>query len=255
MLNKIIEVKVEEMKNFVLPEQRQDYKIVSLYDALSSPNRSVGLIAEVKKASPSKGIIRKDFNPLSIATDYVYAGADAISVLTDAPFFQGSKEYLSQIKEAVDVPLLRKDFIVDNRQILESKHLGADAILLIGEVLEPSRLVEFYIEAEELGLECIVEVHSIETIEKLLKRFTPKIIGINNRDLSSFQTSIEQTEVISSYIPPESLIVSESGIFTHADIEYVKEKGADAVLIGEAIMRKQDVVLAIKELFGENAHV
>ncbi|KAA0550257.1 indole-3-glycerol phosphate synthase TrpC [Bacillus sp. BGMRC 2118] len=255
MLNKIIEAKKEEMKHFVLPEPQEEYKSVSLYDALSSPNRTVGLIAEVKKASPSKGVIRENFEPMSIAKEYVNAGADAISILTEEQYFLGSKKYLTQIKKIVNLPLLRKDFIVDRRQLLESKYLGADAILLIGEVLEPTQLVEFYLEAGELGLDCIVEVHSIKTVENLLKQFSPKIIGINNRNLTTFQTSIEQTEVISSYIDADSLLVSESGIFSKEDISYVREKGAHAVLIGEAIMREKDITSAIKRLFGESMYV
>lgn len=253
MLSKIVEVKKEELNHFVLPESKYQHKFSSLLQALTTPNRTVGLIAEVKKASPSKGIIRENFQPIQIAADYVNAGADAISVLTDTQFFQGSKDYLSQIKEVVDVPLLRKDFIVDRRQILESKLLCADAILLIGEILEPGQLMEFYLEAEEMGLECLVEVHSIQTIENLLKVISPKIIGVNNRDLTSFLTSIEQTRLIASYIPKDSLMVSESGIFTNDDIKFVKDSGAKAVLVGEALMRERDLGNAIKRLFGEKS--
>jgi indole-3-glycerol phosphate synthase len=210
------------------------------------------LIAEVKKASPSKGIIREDFHPVEIAKEYLETGVDAISVLTDTPFFQGAKEYLTEIKNVVDVPILRKDFIVDRRQILESKYIGADAILLIGEVLEPTKLKEFYLEAEELGLECLVEVHSTQTVESLLQVITPKIIGINNRDLSSFITSTEQTKEIVPYLPSGSLIVSESGIHTLKDLQTVKEAGAKAILVGEAFMKEREPGIGIKKLFGED---
>jgi indole-3-glycerol phosphate synthase len=240
MLKQIIQVKEDEMKQFSLPPERQ-FNHYSLFQALSKPKRVVGLIAEVKKASPSKGIIREDFHPVEIAKEYLETGVDAISVLTDTPFFQGAKEYLTEIKNVVDVPILRKDFIVDRRQILESKYIGADAILLIGEVLEPTKLKEFYLEAEELGLECLVEVHSTQTVESLLQVITPKIIGINNRDLSSFIT-----------LPSGSLIVSESGIHTLKDLQTVKEAGAKAILVGEAFMKEREPGIGIKKLFGED---
>lgn len=250
MLNKIVEVKHEEMEQFQLPNQLE-VTHYSLYEALRKANRQIGLIAEVKKASPSKGIIREDFHPIDIAEQYVSAKADALSVLTDEQFFQGSKEYLSNIKRVVNVPVLRKDFIVDRRQLLESKYIGADAILLIGEVLEPLKLKEFYLEAEELGLECLVEVHSIETVESLLKEISPKILGINNRDLSTFKTSVEHTKEIITYLPDTSLVVSESGIHSYQDLTFVKEAGAHAVLIGEAFMRETNPGEGIRKLFGD----
>ncbi|WP_456278548.1 indole-3-glycerol phosphate synthase TrpC [Bacillus sp. AK128] len=249
MLNKIVEVKNEEMQQFQLPIQ-QEVQHYSLYNALRNANREIGLIAEVKKASPSKGIIREDFHPVTIAEQYVQAKTDAISVLTDEQFFQGDKKYLSAIKKVVDVPVLRKDFIVDRKQLLESKYIGADAILLIGEVLEPRKLKEFYLEAEELGLECLVEVHSIQTVEALLKEIAPKIIGINNRDLSTFKTSIEHTKEIVTYLPTTSLVISESGIHTYQDLQFVKAAGAHAVLVGEAFMREEHPGIGIEKMFG-----
>jgi indole-3-glycerol phosphate synthase len=250
MLDQIIKVKEEEMEQFSLPSEALCTHY-SLFQALSKPRRDIGLIAEVKKASPSKGVIREDFHPVEIAKEYEETGADAISVLTDTAFFQGAKEYLTAIKQTVNVPILRKDFIVDRRQILESKRIGADAILLIGEVLEPSKLKEFYLEAEELGMECLVEVHSIQTVVSLLKEISPKIIGINNRDLSTFKTTTEQTKLIVPYLPTSSLIVSESGIHTLGDLQDVKQAGAGAVLVGEAFMREQEPGMGIKKLFGE----
>jgi indole-3-glycerol phosphate synthase len=251
MLDKIIKVKEMEMEQFILPLERV-FPRFSLLDALQNTKREIGLIAEIKKASPSKGIIRQNFHPVSIAKEYEATGVEAISVLTDEQFFQGSKEYLTEVKQVVNVPVLRKDFIVDRNQLLESKYIGADAILLIGEVLEPLKLKEFYLEAAELGLECLVEVHSIRTVEALLKEITPSIIGINNRDLSTFQTSTEHTKEIISYLPATSLVVSESGIHTNSDIKFVKGVGASAVLVGEAFMREAEPGAGIRKLFGED---
>jgi indole-3-glycerol phosphate synthase len=252
MLSKIVQVKHEEMQKFQLPIE-QEFPHYSLYEALRNANRAVGLIAEVKKASPSKGVIREDFHPVSIASEYVKAKTDAISVLTDEQFFHGSKQYLSNAKQVVNVPVLRKDFIVDRKQLLESKYIGADAILLIGEVLEPSKLKEFYLEAQELGLECLVEVHSIQTVEALLKEIAPRIIGINNRDLSTFETSLEHTKEIVTYLPESSLVISESGLHTYEDLQFVKKAGAHAVLVGEAFMREQHPGQGILKLFGEES--
>jgi indole-3-glycerol phosphate synthase len=251
MLKEIIKVKKEEVEKIVLKEIEL-FKHYSLYEFLSNSNRDIGLIAEVKKASPSKGIIRPNFNPIEIAKSYVQEKTDAISVLTDQQFFQGSSDYLTEIKKITNVPILRKDFIIDTKQIRESKCIGADAILLIGEVLEPRQLKEFYLEAEELQLECLVEVHSIQTVENLLKEFTPKVIGINNRDLQSFTTSLKQTETIISYLPSESLIISESGIHTQDDLNFIKSVGARGVLVGEAFMREDNPSKGIKKLFGED---
>jgi indole-3-glycerol phosphate synthase len=251
MLTKIIETKYEEVKKLNLPES-ENFKRKSLYKALVNPNREIGLIAEVKKASPSKGVIRKEFNPAQIALDYVNAHVDALSVLTDEKYFQGSVQYLRDIRELVDVPVLRKDFIIDSIQIEQSLRIGADAILLIGEVLSPTQLHEFYNEAYEKGLECLVEVHSIETLEKIIKLFEPRILGVNNRNLKTFTTSILQTKEISGYIPTQSVLVSESGIHYHQDLLEVKDYGAKAVLVGEAFMKADRPGDAVKELFGEN---
>lgn len=250
MLTKIIETKFEEVKKLTLPEF-ENFNRKSLSKALLSPNREIGLIAEVKKASPSKGIIRQDFAPAKIALDYMNVHVDALSVLTDEIFFQGSTQYLRHIKDLVDVPVLRKDFIVDSIQIEQSLRIGADAILLIGEVLEPDQLHEFYLEAYEKGLECLVEVHSYETLESILRLFEPKILGVNNRNLKTFSTSILQTKELSSYIPSGSLLVSESGIHSSQDLLDVKEYGAKAVLVGEAFMKAEKPGDGVRELFGE----
>jgi indole-3-glycerol phosphate synthase len=251
MLSKIIETKKQELNSLVMPEIQAAFSRKSLYQAIIQANRRIGLIAEVKKASPSKGILREDFHPLEIAAKYEKAGADAVSVLTDQTFFHGSKDYLTEIKRNINIPVLRKDFIIDRKQIEESVRIGADAILLIGEVLSPNQLHEFYVEAYERGLECLVEVHSVNTLEKILKIFTPKIIGVNNRNLHTFHTSVEQTVQLASLIPEESIFVSESGIHTASDIEIVKKAGADAVLVGEALMKSQDPKIVMDQLLGK----
>jgi indole-3-glycerol phosphate synthase len=251
MLSKIIETKKQELNSLVMPEIQAAFSRKSLYQAIIQAKRRIGLIAEVKKASPSKGILREDFHPLEIAAEYEKAGADAVSVLTDQTFFHGSKDYLTEIKRNINIPVLRKDFIIDRKQIEESERIGADAILLIGEVLSPNQLHEFYIEAYERGIECLVEVHSVNTLEKILKIFTPKIIGVNNRNLHTFHTSVEQTVQLASLIPEESIFVSESGIHTASDIEIVKKAGADAVLVGEALMKSQDPKIVMDHLLGK----
>lgn len=253
MLTKIIEQKKLEVESLKLPSSSNiDVTRKSLYEALSNSNREPALIAEIKKASPSKGIIREHFDPLAIAADYNSAGVDAISVLTDEMFFQGAIDYLVQVKNSVNVPVLRKDFIIDSKQIEQSTNIGADAILLIGEVLESNQLHEFYLEAYEKGLECLVEVHSLQTLERILAVFSPKILGVNNRNLKTFETTIIQTKEIASHIPKESLLVSESGIHSSEDLLMVKEYGAKAVLVGEAFMRLARPSEGIAAIYGEN---
>ena len=250
MLEKIIKQKKEEVKTLVLPVE-QPFEKRSFKEALASPNRFIGLIAEVKKASPSKGLIKEDFVPVQIAKDYEAAKADAISVLTDTPFFQGENSYLSDVKRAVSIPVLRKDFIIDSLQVEESRRIGADAILLIGEVLDPLPLHELYLEAGEKGMDVLVEVHDASTLEQILKVFTPDILGVNNRNLKTFETSVKQTEQIASLVPKESLLVSESGIGSLEHLIFVNEHGARAVLIGESLMRQTSQRKAIHALFGE----
>lgn len=250
MLENIINQKKEEVKTLILPEE-QPFEKRSFKEALANPNRFIGLIAEVKKASPSKGLIKEDFVPERIAKDYEAAQADALSVLTDFPFFQGKNSYLSDVKRAVSIPVLRKDFIIDSIQVEESKRIGADAILLIGEVLDPVQLHELYLEAGEKEMDVLVEVHDQTTIEQIVKVFTPDILGINNRNLKTFETSLEQTKQIASLVPKECLLVSESGIGSLEHLTFVKEHGAQAVLIGESLMRQHSQQKAIHALYGE----
>ncbi|WP_181350665.1 indole-3-glycerol phosphate synthase TrpC [Thalassobacillus sp. CUG 92003] len=252
MLETILATKRQEIKLLGLPEA-QEVHHYSLYDALKSAESSpflTGLIAEVKKASPSKGIIRDDFNPVIIAKEYEKAGAQAISVLTDQHFFQGHRDFLRDIKQTVQIPVLRKDFIIDPMQIEESARLGADAILLIGEALEAKQLHEFYQMAEGFGMEALVEVHAGSTLQAILNEFTPRIVGINNRDLTTFETSLDQTDKISGRVPKDSLIVSESGISYYEDIKQVREFGADAVLVGESLMKQESVKDGVSLLMG-----
>lgn len=250
MLDQIILQKKEEIKSIVLPEtcqiERRSFK-----EALLNPNRFIGLIAEVKKASPSKGLIKEHFVPETIAADYEAAKADALSVLTDTRFFQGRNQFLTDVKQTVFLPVLRKDFIIDSLQVEESFRIGADAILLIGEALEPSKLHELYLEARGKGMDVLVEVHDETVLERILQVFQPDILGINNRDLKTFRTSVSQTEKIAQLVPDGCLLVSESGIGSLADLQFVNKHGAQAVLVGESLMREDSQQKAIRGLFGE----
>lgn len=249
MLNKIVETKKIEVSQLQLADPIEVTRF-SLLQALQVPNRNLGLIAEVKKASPSKGVIKIDFDPLEIAKQYEVGRADALSVLTDEEYFQGHHTYLSTIKKHVNLPVLRKDFIIDSKQIEQSVRIGADAILLIATILEKNQLHEFYQEAYQKGLECLVEVHSIEDLEKVLSAFKPKIIGINNRDLKTFETNLNHTLEIAKQLPKDILVVSESGIKTKTDLELL-EGYADAILVGETLMRAPTSLVGIATLFDE----
>lgn len=213
--------------------------------------QGTALIAEVKKASPSKGILREDFDPLAIAQTYAENGAACLSVLTDEPYFQGKLKYLRQIREIVSVPLLRKDFIVDAWQIAESRAAGADAILLIIAALSPHDLTEFLKIAKEYDLAALVEVHDKDELHDALNAGAD-LIGINNRDLHTFRTSLSVTLDLVSDLPPDPnrLIVSESGIFTRADVQKLETAGVHAVLVGEALMREADIGAKVRELLG-----
>ncbi|MBA4031567.1 MAG: indole-3-glycerol phosphate synthase TrpC [Planctomyces sp.] len=207
----------------------------------------IALIAEVKKASPSAGLIRADFEPVELAKTYVRHGATCLSVLTDEKYFQGSLDYLRRIRAAVDVPLLRKEFVVDPYQILEAKVAGADAILLIAECLPQPLLEELFQKATELGLDTLIELHDEEHLERVLE-LGPKLVGVNNRDLKTMVTDLEQTVRLASRIPEGVLLVGESGIRTRADVDRLKSAGARAVLVGESLMREPDVGQAVDRL-------
>ncbi|KHF40333.1 indole-3-glycerol phosphate synthase TrpC [Halalkalibacter okhensis] len=249
MLEKILVTKREEIEQLILPEYVEVPQF-SLYKALSNSNRSTGLIAEVKKASPSKGIICENFNPVEVAKGYEKGGADAISVLTDVTYFKGHRDYLSTIKKEIALPVMRKDFIIHKKQVDETRNMGADAMLLIVGTVPIKELKALYDYAYSLGLECLVEVHAKEELVELLSCFAPEIIGVNNRNLKTFETSLTQTEEMATLIPDGSLFVSESGIHTSADIERVKNVGAAGVLVGESLMRAESPEKGIHALFG-----
>lgn len=213
-------------------------------------NRNMGLIAEVKKASPSKGLIRTDFEPTTLASAYEAAGADCISVLTDRDYFQGSNAFLSAVREKVKVPLLRKDFTIDYRQIYEARLIGADAILLIAAILTPSQLGEFHDLAKAIGMDVLVEVHNQQELEGVLELNKATLIGINNRDLKSFVTDLKTTEALIGLMPKNVTVISESGIAGKSDMDYLQSIGAHGVLIGEHFMRHEHVGQAVNDLMG-----
>jgi indole-3-glycerol phosphate synthase len=230
----------------------------------------VALIAEVKKASPSAGIICKDFDPVRIAKEYEAAGASCLSVLTDEKFFMGSLDYLRQIREAVKLPLLRKDFIIDERQILEAIEWGADAILLIVAILDDARLKRFHSLAHDAGLAVLVEVHDEAELERA-RGIGAELIGVNNRDLKTFKVDLANTErlaaklyhrtaVSGSDLKKENgnsqdacptLLVAESGIHTRADVERLAKCGAGAILVGESLVTGGDIQAKVRELLGD----
>jgi len=220
----------------------------SLRAALSAPKPVV--IAEVKKASPSKGVIRADFDPVKIAGSYVRNGAGALSVLTDDRFFQGSLRHLAEIRERTTVPVLRKDFIIDAYQVHEARAHGADAILLIAAAMNPEALGALHREAHGVGLDVLVEVHSADEIDAL-REVGVAIFGVNNRDLRTFETSLDVTVRLASRIPKGALLVSESGIRNGSDVAMLMSHGVDAVLVGESLMRAPDPGVALAELLRE----
>ena len=232
--------------------------------ALQHPRHGdIALIAEVKKASPSAGVICQDFDPVRIAKEYEAAGASCLSVLTDGKFFQGALDHLRQIRAAVKLPLLRKDFMIDERQILEAIEWGADAILLIVAILDDAQLQRFHALATEAGLAALVEVHNETELARAMK-IGASLIGVNNRDLKDFKVDLATTERLatrlksSAGVPPApnrrdacaALLVAESGIHTRADVERLKKCGAKAILVGESLMRGGDIQTKVRELIG-----
>jgi len=214
-----------------------------------SKEHHINLIAEIKKASPSKGVLRKDFDPVKIACAYQMNGASALSILTEEKFFLGKLEYIKKVKEAVDLPILRKDFIIDPYQIYESAFYGAEAVLLIADILSEEELKGLYSLSRKVGLDTIVEVHNEEDLKKALL-VDAKVIGINNRDLHSFNVDLGVTTRLIKAIPEGKIIVSESGIKSHEDVMFLKSIGTAAVLIGEAFMTTPDIGTKVRELMG-----
>lgn len=277
----ILDKIVEEKKNEVARLPERIIAVGDLRDAMlehgerrdfigalrtAAGNSRVGLIAEVKKASPSAGLICKDFDPVRIAKEYETAGASCLSVLTDEKFFQGSLDYLRQIRAAVKLPLLRKDFIIDERQILEAIEWGADAVLLIVAILDDARLKRFHSLAKEAGLSVLVEVHDEAELERA-QAIGAELIGVNNRDLKTFKVDLANTERLaaklflgapnpakagecgsSPAIRHSSLLVAESGIHTRADVERLAQCGAKAILVGESLVKGGNIATKVKEL-------
>lgn len=254
ILNQILEVKKEEVsklkKFYTFNSFREmeffNTKPLSLINSLKN-SETISIIAEIKKASPSKGIIRKDFNHKKIADIYFDGGVEAVSILTDKNFFQGDLQYLSDIAKDKRAPLLRKDFIIDIYQVFESKSFGADIILLISEALTKNQINELSHAAFECGLEVLLELHSEDQLAKISFDVN-KLIGINNRNLENFLVDLETTAEISQKIQEQVSIVSESGINTKADVKRLKDTRTNAILVGEYLMKAEDIHAQLKEL-------
>lgn len=207
----------------------------------------LAVIAEIKKASPSKGLIRRDFDPVAIAEQYEKGGASAVSVLTDETYFQGHIEHLMAVREKITIPVLRKDFIIDQLQVQETAHSNADAVLLIAEALEAVQLYDLYQAALELEIDPLVELHSIRQLDKVM-RLEPPAIGINNRDLLTFNVDLATTVDLIKHIPKEVIVIAESGIHGASDAQLLRDAGVRALLVGESLMQAKDIEGLIKEL-------
>jgi indole-3-glycerol phosphate synthase len=216
--------------------------------AARTSNRQSAVIAEIKKASPSKGVLREHFNPVAIAKSYFENGATCLSILTDADFFQGSEKYLMQARSACSLPVLRKDFIIDPYQVYESRAINADCILLIVAALDDAMLAELLALAHQLGMDALVEVHDEAELERALASGA-KLIGINNRSLQTFETTLDTTLRMLAQVPADRLVVTESGILTPADVKLMRDHGVHAFLVGEAFMRAEDPGARLAELF------
>ena len=253
MLDKIVSQKKEELKQRkkTLPlsylKERIAQQKPPLDFALAIKGDHIRLIAEVKQASPSRGILHPNLNPTKLARTYVEGGAAAISVLTETNYFKGSIDHLAAIREIADLPLLRKDFIFDPYQVYESRAYGADALLLITAILEKEQLEDLLLLSHNLGLRCLIEVHNEGEVERALLG-KAKIIGINNRDLDTFNIDINTTRRLRPLIPQTRIVVSESGIKSRGDIEKLKEWGVNAILVGETLVTAGDVLTKMREL-------
>ncbi|HEX9652479.1 MAG TPA: indole-3-glycerol phosphate synthase TrpC [bacterium] len=256
ILDNIIKHKKQEIRR-----SKREVRVAALWGLIkqSGPPRpfskqldlenDVAIIAEIKKASPSAGILRPDFDPVAIAATYSANGARAISVLTDEKYFAGNRNYLAKIRPCMKLPLLRKDFIVDPYQVIEARAYGADAILVILNLISTGLYYELLQAAQECMIEVLVEVHNREELHRALTQHC-KLIGINNRDLKNFEVDITTTEKLVDEIPRDVIVVSESGIKSRQQVDRLGKTGVDAVLIGEALMREQDVGAALKQFVG-----
>lgn len=236
---------LEERPLFASPRRRFEA-------ALRQPG--LGVIAELKKASPSKGVIRPDFDVVDLARQYEAAGASAISVLTEPLYFQGAPEYLAAVREAVDVPLLRKDFIIDSYQLVEARAFGADAVLLIAAVLDRAQLHDLHETAHALGLACLVEVYDAEELDKI-DFDEARILGVNNRDLRTFAVDVDHSLRVFGQVPEDLVRVSESGLRSAAELAHLRRHGVDAALMGETLMRADRPGQHLKALLGELQNV
>jgi indole-3-glycerol phosphate synthase len=216
------------------------------FAAVAAPG-PIKLIAEVKKASPSAGVIRADFDPVAIAKTYERHGATCLSVLTDEQYFQGRLDYLTAVRQAVELPVLRKDFILDSYQLLEARAAGADAVLLIAECLDDCNLRKLHNEAIDLGMTPLVELYDPQNLPRVIAAGA-SLVGVNNRNLHTFEVSLEHTLRLRDAIPDECALVSESGIKTHADVERLQAADVDAILVGESLMREPDIGAAVDRL-------
>jgi len=261
ILKKIVQRKREEItqRQVTLPLDR----LIEQLAGISNPTRGfvqaiadkieqgeAGVIAEIKKASPSKGVIRADFRPAEIAASYQQGGAACLSVLTDRDFFQGSDAYLQQARAACSLPVIRKDFIIDPYQVYEARLIGADCILLIVSCLDDATLVELNDLAQRLSMDVLVEVHDAAELQRALK-LNNRLIGINNRNLRTFEVSLDTTLELLAQIPPESIVVTESGIHTPVDVARMRGHGVNAFLVGEAFMRTAEPGETLAALFGQ----
>ncbi|WP_428682190.1 indole-3-glycerol phosphate synthase TrpC [Sphingopyxis sp.] len=255
-LTQILATKAEEVA-----ERRQAYSVADLDRIDAGAPRGFqaalqakidaggyGLIAEIKKASPSKGLIREDFNPADHARAYAAGGAACLSVLTDAHYFQGHEEFLIAARTACDLPVLRKDFMIDPWQVAEARSIGADAILIIVAALDDGAMREIEAASIERGMDVLVEVHDEAELERTLAQLRSRLIGVNNRDLRTFETDLGVTERLAKLVPPGALLVGESGIANHADCQRLAESGVKTFLVGESLMRQDDVTAATRAL-------
>jgi indole-3-glycerol phosphate synthase len=254
ILDEIVATKWREIEAAKIAQPIADLEqalagLPSVREFVNALRRPAGIqvIAEVKKASPSAGVIRPDFHPTEIAQTYHANGAACISVLTDRVYFQGEPAFLNDIRRVVPIPLLRKDFVLDRYQMVEARILGADAVLLIAEILPGESLTRLYSEARELGLDVLVELYAPENLPRVIDLGTP-LIGINNRDLRAFRTDLNHTLLLLDKIPKDRTVVSESGIKTHDDLVMLEQAGVKAVLVGESLMRSPDIGKALRKL-------
>lgn len=258
ILEKIIEYKSGEVKAAKQTHSQSEIEKLAL---AASPVRGFenaiknkiqtgyALIAEVKKASPSKGLIREDFEPSILAKSYENGGATCLSILTDGPSFMGADEYLITARNSTNLPALRKDFMIDPYQIAQSRALGADAILIIMACLSDEQAQELFEEATKFGMDALIETHDEYELERALK-LGGNLIGVNNRNLRTFETKLETTEALAKLLPKDKILVCESGLFTNADLQRMEKSGAKTFLIGESLMRQENVTKATKELLG-----